>query len=114
LNFTTPAGVVNPVVFTGAVTGTVSGSTGSVAFSFANPVQSTTFSGGNGSGNINVSLDQTAFTLTLGGIASQTLTATISSDASVSGMPEPGSIVLMGTGVGLLVFSQLRRRQARS
>jgi hypothetical protein len=29
-------------------------------------------------------------------------------------MPEPGSIVLMGSGVGLLVFSQLRRRQVRS
>ncbi len=104
LTFNLPAGVTgNPIV--GDLTGSVHGNSGNVVLDFAGPAHFS-FAGG--------SFDLTANDLTIvHGSDGSILTGTLSNEIGAAPVPEPFSVVLLATSLGMIEFTR-RRRQRRT
>ena len=114
LTFTAPAGS-GAATYDALLKGSVHGNFGSVTLTFANPTQTVSFPGVDGTGSFSVALLNGGQYSVSTGDASVPLQATISGSASDApvGTPEPGSVVLFATGLGLVGLGWLRRHRAQ-
>lgn len=102
VTFSEPAGVSGAGNFNAVLLGAVTwNDQGGAIISFSNPTsESFTYPGG----SFSLALDQTTFTLCPG--SSMDLTGTIT---GTSAAPEPTSMLLLGSGIGLLGLMRFRR-----
>ena len=97
LTFTLPMGVTGPPIV-GDLTGDVHGNAGSVSLAFTGPAH---FSFATGSFDLTVN-DLTV----VDGAGATTLTGTLSNEVDPAPVPEPFSVVLLATCVGMLEFTR--------
>jgi hypothetical protein len=97
LTFTLPMGVTGPPII-GGLTGSVHGNAGSVNLAFTGPAH---FSFATGSFDLTVN-DLTV----VDGAGATTLTGTLSNEVDPAPVPEPFSVVLLVTCVGMLGFTR--------
>jgi len=112
LTFTAPAGINGgqAATYTATVSGTISTpNVGGVSIVFNNPVQTFTFSNANGSGS---------FSITLPNIFVQsgdTATLTAGLTGNQTAVPEPATMLLLGTGLaGVAARIRKRRKDAQN
>ena len=113
LTFTAPAGS-STTTYAALLTGSVHRNDDSVTLNFASPTQTLQFSGANGTGSFTVALLHRGQYSVSTDDASVPLRALISGSADApTGTPEPGSVFLFATGLGLVGFGRLWRHRAQ-
>jgi hypothetical protein len=116
LTFFGPTGINGQTTFDATLTGTVNTQQGSVLIDFG-PAQTFTFSGEDSSGSFDLTVNDLALGIPHDGTlsVSQLLTGSISNATDpATAVPEPVSIVLLGTTMVLAAIMARRRRRIES